>query len=498
MKFKQVILLLPVFLGLILGQANSEVAFAATSLPEFFDLLESTEITPAEMEKQQYYTMVDEKGREILVTGRKIHVGDEYIDQDNKLYRVTGVRGYTAYCRFIRQVGAVYEPKRQNLLVFLQRFWTGALPVQKEQNENEQPPSEPKRLIGVYHTHNDESYVPTDGTFSVEGQGGIHQVGKAFAETLQQKDVQVIHDETLHLPHDRGAYRRSRVTVEKILAKEPDVVFDIHRDAGPAHTYAAEVEGEWVTQVHLVVGRQNPNMQTVRQFALDLKNTADGMYPNLVKGIFMAHGNYNQDLVPTSLLLEFGTENNSREAATDGASLFADVVAYYFYGPETEEGERKEAAPGITGRRGLQVRGKVNVAAARNAFWLLAVTAVSAAAFYVLNTPLHVIREKLTPWLAETAPYTGKGDLFLEKIAGYIRKAALFVAAQSKVFIRLGDDFLQPVSAGIEQIFSFLKENLFLLLDSGDRLLVFWRRQLNNIIQGIREGAGRLWRRNKI
>ena len=197
---------------------------------------------------------------------------------------------------------------------------------EKTEENNEAPPARPKRLIGIYHTHNDESYIPTDGTFSLEGRGGIHHVGKAFAETLQEKDVEVIHDETLHLPHDRGAYRRSGQPW-KNTGCEPDVIFDIHRDAGPAHTYAAEINGEWVTQVHLVVGRQNPNMQTVRQFALDLKKTADRMYPKLVKGIFMAHGNYNQDLVPTSLLLEFGTENNSR-CRCRRCLLVAEVVAF--------------------------------------------------------------------------------------------------------------------------------------------------------------------------
>lgn len=504
MKVKPVVFVLLICIGLFLWQYEGAFTLAATSLLDFFDLLEATEISPEEIGKQQYYTMVDEKGREILVTGRKIHEGDEYIDQNNNLYRVTRVQGYLAHCRFIRKVGDAYDIERPSLFAWLQRFWPGVMPAQTEEKteeNNEAPPARPKRLIGIYHTHNDESYIPTDGTFSLEGRGGIHHVGKAFAETLQEKDVEVIHDETLHLPHDRGAYRRSRATVEKILAKEPDVIFDIHRDAGPAHTYAAEINGEWVTQVHLVVGRQNPNMQTVRQFALDLKKTADRMYPKLVKGIFMAHGNYNQDLVPTSLLLEFGTENNSRDAAADGASLFAEVVAFYFYGPEPEKGEKQEAAParGITGRiRGLQLGGKVNVAAVRNAFWLLTVTAVSAFAFYVLNTPLGAIRKKLAPWAAKTLPFTEKGDLFLEGIAGYIRAAAVFVAEQAAAFIRRGDEFLQPVSAGIEHIFTFFKENLILLLDSGDKLLAFWRRQVKNVVQKLRETAGRLWQHRKL
>ena len=40
--------------------------------------------------------------------------------------------------------------------------------------------------------------------------GGIHQVGQAFADALRELGIGVDYSETLHLPHDRGAYRRSR------------------------------------------------------------------------------------------------------------------------------------------------------------------------------------------------------------------------------------------------------------------------------------------------
>ena len=38
--------------------------------------------------------------------------------------------------------------------------------------------SQQDKVICLYMTHNDESYVPTDGTESVYGAGGIHDVAK--------------------------------------------------------------------------------------------------------------------------------------------------------------------------------------------------------------------------------------------------------------------------------------------------------------------------------
>jgi stage II sporulation protein P len=64
----------------------------------------------------------------------------------------------------------------------------------------------------MYLTHTDESYEPSDGTSSKTKGAGILDVGNALKENLEKLGVQVVYDETSHLPHDAGAYRRSRQT----------------------------------------------------------------------------------------------------------------------------------------------------------------------------------------------------------------------------------------------------------------------------------------------
>ncbi|MDW7651682.1 MAG: stage II sporulation protein P [Bacillota bacterium] len=173
--------------------------------------------------------------------------------------------------------------------------------------------------------------------------GGILDVGDQFAQALEKQNVEVIRSKEPHTPHDAGAYQRSRRTVEEALKEEPDALIDVHRDAVPEEEYLEEVKGKERVQIQLVVGRQNQNMATIREFAEGLKNAADEKYPGLVKGIFMARGNYNQDMSPRAILIEVGSHTNNKDQAEESVGLFAEVVNDYLYG--TEEGE-DIASPG--------------------------------------------------------------------------------------------------------------------------------------------------------
>lgn len=307
-----------------------------------------TELTEEEIAGERYFRLVDEEGNTITLTGRRIRPGDRYLDEGNRLFEVYRVEERVAKARYLRTED-LSAPDRSSLREFLEQpgsdlpgpalygnFSLKAGPAEKE-GEEEEPAGEKNRLVAIYHTHNAESYVPSDNTHSIYGRGGIHKVGEAFKEALEEKGIDVIHSQRLHLPHDRGAYRRARNTVLELLKENPDVIFDVHRDAAPWDAYAIQIDGDWVTQIQFVVGRLNPSYSVTKRFAYDLKGLADEVYPGLVKGIFMGWGNYNQDLTPLKLLLEVGSHQNTREAAKEGITLFADVVALYFYGIPVEE-----------------------------------------------------------------------------------------------------------------------------------------------------------------
>ncbi|NLC38403.1 MAG: stage II sporulation protein P [Clostridia bacterium] len=258
-----------------------------------------------------YFTIVDEKDRILDKTARTIYPGDEFIAQDNRHYRVERVEENRALAILISD-NALQESSRALSPV-------EAIPIQTKNNAN--------KAIALYHTHSDESYLPTEGTESIPGEGGIFKVGEKLAAKLEEKGIRVIHDTTPHEPHDAGAYRRSRRTALNLLKEGPAAIIDIHRDGVPdPDFYHEQVTGVDVAQIRMVVGRQNANMQSNLDFAKKIKAELDEYYPGLIKGIFLAKGNYNQDLSPRSILLEVGTYTNDRRLAEKGIHLFGDAI----------------------------------------------------------------------------------------------------------------------------------------------------------------------------
>ena len=267
-----------------------------------------------EYEPGEYTTIRDQKGVVVNKISRMVFVGDEFITEDNLHYRVNKVEGFEAEAVLLGKEEIAWQVD------------TGAehvsgsdMPVQQQKNLNE--------LIAVYHTHSDESYIPTDGSESIPGEGGIFKVGSVFSEKLRSLGVQVIHDERSHEPHDANAYLRSRRTAVKLLRKNPAAIVDVHRDGVPdPDFYRDEISGMEVSKIRIVVGRQNQNMQANLDFAKRVKGYLDDKYPGLVRGIFLAKGNYNQDLSPRTILIEAGTHTVSRERAQKGAALFAEAI----------------------------------------------------------------------------------------------------------------------------------------------------------------------------
>lgn len=254
-----------------------------------------------------YITVMDENGQIILQTGRIVHVGDEFLNENNVLYQITAVEGLLARARYAGTES-------------LAHFLPETLPVQAEAKDVPPP------LIGIYHTHTDECYTPSDGRSTLAGKGTIMKVGSALADRLQANGYRVEHSVTLHDPHDANAYHRSRRTFVKLLTKQPVALFDIHRDSAPLAMYQTNINGQYAARILLVVGRQNQNRATTLNYAKIIKAATDSKYRGLVRGIFIARGNYNQDLSPRAMLVEIGTQYGPREAAEYSATLFADIV----------------------------------------------------------------------------------------------------------------------------------------------------------------------------
>lgn len=270
----------------------------------------------AENDGDCIYTLLDADGNVITRRAGRMYPGDEYISGDDILYRIVSVNDEKCTAT-AEEIG----PAALDEAAFA--IFMNAQAAEKKDND---------KLICMYSTHSDESYVPSDGASSLWENAGIYDVGDALKENLEKKGITVEYSDKSFLPHDADAYNRSRSTVEDYVKKMPDAIIDIHRDGVDAEEYETEVKGEDTSMVRLFVGRSNQNSAENKAFAQRLKAAADEAYPGLIKDIYIGKGNYNQELYPQAILLEFGTYEIEKEKAISATEYMADVIDDVLFG----------------------------------------------------------------------------------------------------------------------------------------------------------------------
>lgn len=201
------------------------------------------------------------------------------------------------------------------------------------------PHGEP--LVGLYHTHTSEAYVPSFGKTHAPGgqKGDIVEVGAALAASLQSiYGIASLHNQTIHdYPSFMKAYAPSEISAQKMLTEHRSIqmIFDIHRDAGKREHTITGVGGEEVARIRIVVAIGQPDLpqplwQQNHAFAKLIEAKMNEMYPGLSRGILLVDWRYNQHLHPRALLLEVGTQENSCEEAKRSMKLLANVLAEIF------------------------------------------------------------------------------------------------------------------------------------------------------------------------
>lgn len=274
----------------------------------------------AKNDSKNYFTVYDENDKVLLLKGGEINQGDKYLSSDNKLYEITSVDNdkKQAKAKFIRDE----ELPKYNVS------------SKKTLNTMLVANAQTKKVIGLYHTHNDESYYTPDGVDSVYGKGGIHDVGSALASNFEKLGVDVIYREDLHLPHNSGAYTRSQVTATALLDSGANAIFDIHRDSTKRDYYLTKVNGKQMSSIRMVVGMASANYEENKNFAYSIKSYADEVYEGLIKDIYFGKGNYNQQLSSRAMLFEMGCENIEKDYAIASTEYLAKTLDVVLYGSD--------------------------------------------------------------------------------------------------------------------------------------------------------------------
>jgi len=316
----------------------------------------------------RYTTIVDEDGSTISKMARIASPGDELYTSEGRHYRVERVQGDNAEAKFLGMDSQILAYNE-----FYNSLSAAVVSSLAEKN---------KGIFAVYHSHTDESYVPSDGTDAIPFKGGIYQVGKTLVDRLQGAGFQVNYDQTPHDPHDNNAYTRSRRTAVNLMKTSPSAIFDVHRDGVPdPNYYRSTIDGKDVAKLRLVIGRENPRMSANMDFAKQMMASANNLHPKVVKEIFVGSGDYNQDLTPTALLIEAGTHTNTKKEAEMGMSMFADAIPVVLgVSPTTP----------TPGAPGAPVTSKPSSGTTTGAWkalgWILGLTAVGGLAFLLISS----------------------------------------------------------------------------------------------------------------
>lgn len=272
------------------------------------------------------YVVYDEENN-YLFERNNIQVGDEIIDKNMNLYRIV----------------AVDKEQKIGKAEYVLTYKLPKLKERKATSVGVANTLNPRGTIGLYMSHNDESYVSGDGYDSVYGKGGIHDITKLFSMCLQSKAVNTVVDETLHLPHDTYAYSRSSATAKRLLTNNKlDALFDIHRDGTSRGFYVVNQNGTEHCMVRMVIGKSNKNYEINKGFALYLMSVANIYCPWLFVDVYMGNGHYNQALNENMVLFEMGSHLVEKDLVLKTVPELAEVVSVALFGEfEVDENDNQ-------------------------------------------------------------------------------------------------------------------------------------------------------------
>lgn len=202
------------------------------------------------------------------------------------------------------------------------------------------PPSLPaagKALVGIYHTHTSESFVPDSGVDHAPGgqRGDIVGVGAAMVEQFAKHGIAAIQSNVINdYPSFMKAYNKSEITVQQMIKENPELraLFDIHRNAGKREETTAVINGVPMARILIIVGKGQPGLEQPQweqnyAFAKAIDDKLNQYYPGLSLGIDVVEWRYNQHLHPHALLFEMGCQYNTKEETIRTIEVITDIVA---------------------------------------------------------------------------------------------------------------------------------------------------------------------------
>jgi stage II sporulation protein P len=205
----------------------------------------------------------------------------------------------------------------------------------------------PKILI--FHTHSMEGFSDSGPTDPMEG---IMGVGRFLSQLLNEKyGIETLHhtgryDFVNGKSQRSGAYEVMEPDIRRVLSENPSIemAIDVHRDGLNAGVPAMveSVNGKRTAKIMFVLGmcrenrngviRDAPGLSSPYVFentalALKAQLAANELFPGFTRRIYMNPYRYSLHMLPKSMLVEVGSQYNTKREALNAAEALAEVLA---------------------------------------------------------------------------------------------------------------------------------------------------------------------------
>jgi len=202
----------------------------------------------------------------------------------------------------------------------------------------------------IFHTHSTEMFADSNPDNPMDGVLGL---GAHLADILETRyGIPTLHDTTRYdivdgVPMRAGAYERMEPYIRQILQDNPtiEVVIDLHRDGLPAGVppMITYIDGQRAARIMFVNGLSrrynndgvlenisflpNPFLRDNLNFSFQLQLAANRMYPGFTRRVYLKAFRYSLHMMPRTILLEVGAQNNTMEEAHNAIPHIAAVIA---------------------------------------------------------------------------------------------------------------------------------------------------------------------------
>lgn len=194
-------------------------------------------------------------------------------------------------------------------------------------------------LVFIYQSHNQEAYNVKSSNEAYHETDNVTKVGKQLSKALEGKNIFAIHDDTdiFAVLEERNltfndSYNVSREKLQETLKKHTSIemVLDIHRDSQERKFTTVNINGKDYAKIGLVVSKSSGHYEENREFANNLHQKLEKLYPGISRGVIVKGENprntYNQEIQKQSVLLDIGGIENTLEEAFRATDALAEAI----------------------------------------------------------------------------------------------------------------------------------------------------------------------------